>query len=330
MQSEWQAAPLVSAAHPAIADPWDFAATAEQDAVMAVLIETVGPAYRLPGAAIAILPDRRYAGAITSGCIEADLILHSDEIREVGGVRILRYGQGSPFIDIQLPCGGGIDVLLFRSKDRAVLDELAQHRKARRPIALEISYDGRLKLRTYQKTERSAQRFTLGFEPPIQFVTFGAGPEASVFAGLVEGLGYGQTLISHDTTTVSCTRASGNTSRELSHLSQLQDLAVDARTAVVLFYHDHDYEPEIIRRMLQTPAFYIGAQGSRATQRSRLKRLEQAGVPEEQMNRVRGPIGLMPSSRDPKALAVSVLAEVLSVPSTAAIIQPTPSMSCCD
>ncbi|MGP4689543.1 XdhC family protein [Agrobacterium pusense] len=330
MQCEWQAAPLVSGAHPAIADPWDFAATAEQEAVMAVLIETVGPAYRMPGAAIAILPDRRYAGAITSGCIEADLILHSEEIRKIGGVRILRYGEGSPFKDIQLPCGGGIDVMLFCLKDRAVLDELAQYRKARRPIALEITYDGRLKLRAYKKTERSAQTFTLGFDPPIQFVTFGAGPEASVFAGLVEGLGYGQTLISHDATTVSCTRASGNTSRELSHLSQLQDLAVDARTAIVLFYHDHDYEPEIIRRMLQTPAFYIGAQGSRATQRSRLKRLEEAGVQKEQLNRVRGPIGLIPSSRDPKALAVSVLAEVLSVSSNAAIIQPTPSMSCCD
>ncbi|ARM90980.1 MULTISPECIES: XdhC family protein [Rhizobium] len=324
MQCEWQAPVLLSGAHPAIADPWDFAVSADEDAVMAVLIETVGPAYRLPGAAMAILPDRRYAGAITSGCIEADLILNADDIRATSGVRVLRYGEGSPFKDIQLPCGGGIDVMLFRLQDRNILEQLTKVRKLRQPVSLVIGREGRLSLGIYKKTARNFDSFSLGFEPPLRFVTFGAGPEASIFAGLVEGLGYGQTLISHDATTVACTRASGNTSRELSHLSQLNDVEVDSRTAAVLFYHDHDYEPEIIRRMLATPAFYIGAQGSRATQRSRLKRLEEAGVHQSELQRVRGPIGLIPSSRDPRALAVSVLAEVLSIVANSADLS-TPS-----
>ena len=67
----------------------------------------------------------------------------------------------------------------------------------------------------------------------------------------------------------------------------------------------------LLRHLLARPAFYIGAQGSRATQASRLRQLAEMGVAPELRERVRGPIGLIPSSRDPKLLAISVLAEVV-------------------
>ncbi|EPE93768.1 XdhC family protein [Rhizobium grahamii] len=312
MRCELQAAPLLSGAHPALADPWEFSSNATcEGVVLAVLTETRGPAYRSPGAAMAILPDGSFAGAITSGCVEADLILHANDIRVGGDVRVLRYGEGSSFIDIRLPCGGGIDVMLFPLRDVQVLRKLSKARKLRRPVSLQISKSGRLTLAPVRETKNDAHGFTLGFEPPLQFLTFGAGPEASVFAALVEGLGYEQLLVSHDAMTLASTRASGNKCRELTNLSELFALQVDARTAAVLFYHDHDYEPEILKHLLTSSAFYIGAQGSRATQRSRLQRLEEIGVPLERSSRIRGPIGVIPSSPDPKSLAVSVLAEIM-------------------
>lgn len=96
-------------------------------------------------------------------------------------------------------------------------------------------------------------------------------------------------------------------------MPDLDALKIDADSAAVLFYHDHDYEPAILSYLLTTPAFYIGAQGSRSTQRTRLMRLAEMGVSEEAMSRVRGPIGLIPSSRDPRMLAVSVLAEIIGI-----------------
>lgn len=71
--------------HPAISDPWGFANERGPGAVLAVLTATHGPAYRNPGAAMAIASYGRFAGAITSGCIEADLILRADEVRRTGG-----------------------------------------------------------------------------------------------------------------------------------------------------------------------------------------------------------------------------------------------------
>ncbi|MFU1478401.1 XdhC family protein [Roseovarius sp. C7] len=80
---------------------------------------------------------------------------------------------------------------------------------------------------------------------------------------------------------------------------------------MLLFFHDHDWEPPILMASLQSKAFYIGAQGSRRARQLRNLELQMAGATAEELQRIKGPIGLIPSVRDPRSLAVSVLAEVL-------------------
>ncbi|MFT4150381.1 MAG: XdhC family protein [Paracoccaceae bacterium] len=318
MNVECLSFPAQAGLHPALLDPWQ-AAAADPDTVLAVLTQTHGPAYRNPGAALAIAGDGRMAGAITSGCIEADLALRADEVRRTGRVQHLRYGQGSPFFDLKLPCGGGIEVDLFALADRDVLIRLATARKDRRAVSLVISAGGRLHLDRWRPTGQRGDTFSIGFRPDLRFVIFGTGAEAVAFAGLVRGMGYDHTLISHEEASLQSAAAAGTPVRLIHSLSQMKDVQADADTAVVLFYHDHDYEPEILRQMLDTPAFYIGAQGSRATQARRLARLEELGIPAGSRDRVRGPIGLIPASRDPKSLALSVLAEVVGLHGASAL-----------
>lgn len=295
-------APL-GARHPALADPWQAALDWGPGTVMAVLTQTIGPAYRNTGSAMAIRPRGDFAGALTSGCIEADLVLNAARVRKTGTPLRLRYGQGSPFIDLRLPCGGAIEVTLFPIRDFEVLADLARARAARRHAVLHLSKDGRLHL-------DGAGGFAIPFRPAIRFVIFGAGPEAAVFADLVQSLGYDHVLLSHEDQSLTAAARMGCTTQRLGRLPDFARLVPDDRCAALLFYHDHDYEPEILRRLLDGPAFYIGAQGSRATQAARLERLARMGVPAHARKRVRGPIGLIPSSRDPKLLAISVLAEV--------------------
>lgn len=276
---------------------------------MAVLTETFGPAYRNPGSAMAIGPDGSFAGALSSGCIEADLILHAVKVRTQGVPQHLRYGQGSPFMDLRLPCGGAIEVMLFLVRDFDVLRDLSRARADRRQVLLQLSGKGRLCLG--DTSLEGEGNFAVPFKAPIRFVIFGAGPEAAVFADLVQSLGYDHVLLSHDDQSLSAAERMGCNVRKLGKLPDLADLVPDDRCAALLFYHDHDYEPQILQRLLEWPAFYIGAQGSRATQAARLERLADMGVPPAMLERVRGPIGLIPSSRDPRLLAISVLAEVV-------------------
>lgn len=297
--------------HPAIADPWYFARNCGPDTVLAILIATHGPAYRNQGAAMAIASDGRFAGAITSGCIEADLILRAGEVRSTGQVQNLRYGQGSPFIDLRLPCGGAVEVRLLPVHNPDVLSDLAQARVSRRAVSMAISSAGMLTLNAWRQTKLEGGTFHVGFRPELQFLVFGTGAEAAAFAGLVRGMGYDHLVLSHEDASLALAQTAGSPVRRITSISSLSDLQADADTAVVLFYHDHDYEPAILKKMLATPAFYIGAQGSRATQIARIRRLEAMGVPAEKLARLRGPIGLIPSTREPKALAISVLAEII-------------------
>ena len=151
------------------------------------------------------------------------------------------------------------------------------------------------------------------FLPEIRFLVFGKGPEASTFAALVQAAGYPSVLLSPDEETLEAGRQAGAGTQHLTVPGWPEGLAVDDRTAIVLFFHDHDWEPPILIGAVRTPAFYIGSQGSRRARDARLMELEAMGMTETERMRLRGPIGLVPSARDARTLAVSVLAEVLAV-----------------
>ena len=120
-------------------------------------------------------------------------------------------------------------------------------------------------------------------------------------------------MTTHDEATADAARAQGlSPLRDATPASGAAPLDADPWTAVTLFYHDHDREPPVLARALASPAFYVGAQGSLRSHRARVQALREMGVADPDIARLRGPIGLIPSARDPQVLAVSVLAEILS------------------
>jgi xanthine dehydrogenase accessory factor len=89
------------------------------------------------------------------------------------------------------------------------------------------------------------------------------------------------------------------------------DLAADPWTAILLLFHDHEWERALLRWATGTPAFFIGAQGGAAAREERRSFLRASGVEEDQIARIRSPIGLIQRARDPQVLALSVLAEIV-------------------
>ena len=89
-------------------------------------------------------------------------------------------------------------------------------------------------------------------------------------------------------------------------------LDLDPWSALVLLFHDHDWEVPLLARALPQNGMWIGAMGSRATHARRMVVLAKAGIPMGQATHIHGPIGLIPSARDPETLALSVLAEVVA------------------
>lgn len=296
-----------------VCDPIHALLDAPTDAVLAVIAGVSGPSYRPVGAMMVVIDETERSGSLSSGCIEKDISLQALRVRETKRPEIVRYGQGSRYIDIQLPCGGGLDVLLLPLPDKQVLADVAQRHGARRACTLSIDVeDGKMLLADTGATGRTDGRLFVRIEPDIAFQVFGKGPEASIFAALAQSAGYPSVLLSPDTETLDAAAEAGCATHHLTGASYPEEFETDYRTAVVLFFHDHDWEPPILAAALDSPAFYVGAQGSRQACNARLSALESMGVPAMSRARLRGPIGLIPSARDAGTLAVSVLAEVLA------------------
>ncbi|MCV6598264.1 MAG: XdhC family protein [Mangrovicoccus sp.] len=305
---------ILNTFHNAAHDPIQAVLASPEGAVLALIAGVEGPSYRPVGAAMAVLGNGQRVGSLSSGCIEADIATHAAAARAEAQPKLLRYGRGSPFMDIHLPCGGGLDIVLLPRPDLDVLRALLEHRAARQPCVLEVNLrSGRMGLSATaeERTERQGDLLRIYNAPELRFLVFGKGPEASTFAALVQSANYPNLLLSPDQETLDHGAAAGCATQHLRGPVYPEGLGADARSAVVLFFHDHDWEPPILQGALQSPAFYIGAQGSLRARETRMVTMRALGLPEDQLARLHGPVGLIRSARDPGTLAVSVLAEIL-------------------
>lgn len=281
-------------------------------AVIAVITGVEGASYRTVGTFMAFFDDQTASGSLTNGCIEADLAVHAEEVLATGRPKQLRYGIGSPFFDIRLPCGGGIDIGLFRVNDRQVIVDANHVLVGRNAISISLGPDGEMRLEPFRKPGWYGTRFSIAFRPATRAIVFGDGLEAECLTRLLHATGLQTLLLSapldHAEPLLPLTcRRPPNPSEILQAL-----LLADPWTAIVTLYHDHDKEVGILAEILQGPAFYIGAQGSKRVADRRLEQLKLAGLDERHLTRLRSPAGLIPSTRDPQSLAVSILADIIA------------------
>lgn len=92
----------------------------------------------------------------------------------------------------------------------------------------------------------------------------------------------------------------------------LDTLGVDSMTAIVTLTHDAKLDDPTLEYALKSPAFYIGALGSHKTQASRLKRLQTLGFTEQDLKRIRGPVGLAIGAVGAEEIALSIMAEIVA------------------
>ena len=88
---------------------------------------------------------------------------------------------------------------------------------------------------------------------------------------------------------------------------------VDGRTAIAVLTHDPKFDVPVLEVALRSPAGYIGVMGSRNTHEDRLERLREAGLTDEEISRMRSPIGLDLGARTPEETAVSIAAELIQL-----------------
>lgn len=93
----------------------------------------------------------------------------------------------------------------------------------------------------------------------------------------------------------------------------LPNIKLDENTYAVLLTHDPKIDDPALRLLLERPVAYIGALGGKRTQEKRNNRLLEAGFSLDQVDRIHGPVGVDIGAASPKEIALSIMAEIVSV-----------------
>jgi xanthine dehydrogenase accessory factor len=156
--------------------------------------------------------------------------------------------------------------------------------------------------------------FVQSFAPPPRMLVFGAIDFAAAVARAGKFLGYRVTVC--DARPVFATAARFPDADEVvidwPH-RYLAGQGVDERTVICVLTHDPKFDVPLLEVALRTPAAYIGAMGSRRTHDDRLARLRDAGLTEDELDRLRSPIGLDLGARTPEETAIAIAAELIQL-----------------
>ena len=288
--------------------------------VMGTVVRTWGSSPRPPGSLMIIRDDGQVAGSLSGGCIEDDLI---DRVKR--GELAPRLPQctsyGASAEEAQrfgLPCGGTVQIVLeplsAASQLRELLAAIEQHRVVRRRlematgmVSLAPSQDGDM-----VRFEDGALETVHG--PRLRLLIVGGGQLSRYLATMAVMLDYRVTVCDpREEYHEGWAQIEGVTLSRLMPDDLVLAMNLDAHSAVVAVTHDPKLDDLALMEALKTPAFYVGALGSRRNNDARRLRLREFDVSPDEVAALRGPVGLNLGSRTPPEIAMSIVAEMTAV-----------------
>ncbi len=255
------------------------------------------------------------AGLISGGCIEAEVLLEAKQCLFYNQWKLIRYGKDSDYMDLKLPCGSGIDILIVPIENENWVVQLKQATVQRFSISMVfntrrevcnidiLTCPSNQKIKESGSSKRQLTRLELAshyhheirYIPKHRLVVLGQGHIYNFFCSLVQGF---------DLEVISLGSRYDSKS--------IANIGLDRFSSAVLLDHDHEHDIPIICELLKTPISYIGALGSTRTHKNRLDLLRSEGVLQNDLNRIKGPAGLDIGGKNPQEIALSILSEIIA------------------
>jgi xanthine dehydrogenase accessory factor len=287
--------------------------------LLVTVVKTWGSSPRPPGALLAVREDGVVVGSVSGGCIEDDIVERSRrEGAYVTHPQAVTYGVSADEArKFGLPCGGTIQLVMeplgAQSRIPELLREVEQGRLVARKLDLETKEVELTSARAADGLVFDGQSLTTVHGPRYRMLVIGAGQLSKYLAQIAVGLDYQVTVCDPREEYMETWDVPGVTLVRTMPDDTVIALQLDERCAVVALTHDPKLDDLALMEALKSPAFYVGALGSRANNTKRRKRLEEFDVTPEQIARLHGPIGLYIGSRTPPEIAISILAEITAV-----------------
>ncbi|MFO1267304.1 MAG: XdhC family protein [Rubrivivax sp.] len=291
---------------------------------LGTIVRTWGSAPRPPGSAVAIRDDGQVAGSVSGGCIEDDLV---DKAR-AGTLatlkpQVVRYGIDADAAHrFGLPCGGLIELVLEAVAPHSQLPQLLERLKRGERVRRRLDLaSGRVTLEEGSVNDElalSETELVTHHGPSWRMLVIGAGQLTQYLAPMAHALGYQVTVCDPRPEYAEGFHVEGPPGQvrlvRTMPDDTVRELEPDGHLAIVALTHDPKLDDMALMEALASPAFYVGAIGSRLNQAKRKERLkEHFGLDDEALARLHGPVGLKNGARTPPEIAVSILAEITAV-----------------
>lgn len=325
----------------------------KSELAVTTVIETWGSAPRPVGSKMITTKTGQIAGSVSAGCVEGAVIQESEAVMETGKPRLVEFGVADEEAwEVGLACGGQIKVFiepgfaldsiydslkestekgekfstltilegeessinkkLLLKSDGEIIGDLA--------IAVNDQTDGEIlgllesDVSGISTLPDGSSIFVEVHPRPAKLIIVGAVHLSDPLITMANAVGFETILIDP--------REAFATRERFPHVDELickwpqdalQSLELDSSSFVVILTHDPKVDDPALQLSLGSEAGYVGALGSRRTNKKRVERLRKAGIPETQISRLHAPVGLPLGGRSPGEIAVSVMAEIIQV-----------------
>lgn len=331
----------------ALIDATRIAATGREVAA-ATLVSIGGSVPRRVEARLLVSSDGETAGSVSFGCVEADVAEHAEQVLKTGTPRLVSYGiDDEDAFGLGLTCGGTMEVFIEGWDDlgnelgdlpgedfvgamatviagpssgiHGLFDSDGTLRSGR--ITPELTAELSSEVGAVVASER-ARIVEVGsgrvyLEPVMsapRLLIYGAGHTAQALTAAAAAIGFDVIVADHRPSL-----ADSGLYREATELmvgwpaDVIPIVAPNDRTYAICLAHNPEVEGTLLPLLLESPTCYIGVLGSRRTHAARVGRLVEAGITEDQVRRLHGPVGLSIGAATPEEIAVSIVAEIVAV-----------------
>lgn len=290
-----------------------------QSVAIATVVQTWGSAPRPVGSWLAIRADGQVAGSVSGGCVEDDLIrrVQTEILTRITPEMVVYGVTQQEAARFGLPCGGTLRLLVEPRPELNVLEKLLEnissHQITRRSVNLST---GKSILSLGDRSDEfvcTEQEMQTTYGPRWRMVIIGAGQLSLYTADFALASDFEVVVIDPREEYAEGLNRTDITFSKGMPDDVLLEIGVDSHTAVVALTHDPKLDDMALMEALKSPAFYVGALGSRKNTQKRKERLLEFDVSREQVEKLHGPVGLHIGALTPPEIAVSILAEVIAV-----------------
>lgn len=301
----------------------------EIPAVIATVVDVEGSSYRRPGVGMLILQNGKVTGAVSGGCVEKEVLRQAQSVFVSGKPKIMTYDG-----KYRLGCEGLLYILIEKLEaDIHTIEEIQKH------LTLRISFEINS---WYSKTEcnsptmgsvikfKNGNQFSFSeinqpnlaldvfkreIQPCFRLFIIGVEHDTAELCKLASATGWEVIIIGSPKNPKEPEDFPGAQEVLLSTPENLNIGCLDDQTAVVLMTHNFAKDLLYLQAIKDTMPAYIGLLGPAKRREKILSAFIEyfPEVPDSFLDSIHGPAGLNLGAETPQEIAISIIAEILSV-----------------